>query len=405
MAEPKTLRFLDGARGLAALYVLLFHARWLMWEGFTEGYSAHPALYSLPAKLVAYALLLFYYGHQAVIFFFVLSGFVIHLRYARQFQADIISARFDLIPYLRRRIRRLYPPLLLSLLITFTTDSVGRQLYAPMYNGTTHYVLINNVGSLFDLQRLAGGLTMVPNAPEWGSNIPLWSLRLEWFFYLLYPLFWWIGKRSMWLATAILVTLCGLSLFMGSGGLLTVAQNVFALMLVWWFGVLLAEIYVGRIKIGFSRLAPLGLGLLVLPLTVEPFMTMQSTLRDLLWGVGFSGLLAALFAWRNRGGSLRLLEQLKPLGDMSFTLYVIHFPILFLVSAWLMSRSPDGTLPRSYEWIGAGALLCLAVAYFGHQLVERPFKREPGRNTERYLPERGLHAEPLSGYGRQEKSR
>ena len=35
------LVFLDGLRGLAAFYVLVGHARWLLWEGDTQ-YAAHP---------------------------------------------------------------------------------------------------------------------------------------------------------------------------------------------------------------------------------------------------------------------------------------------------------------------------------------------------------------------------
>ena len=69
-----------------------------------------------------------------------------------------------------------------------------------------------------------------------------------------------------------------------------------------------------------------------------------------VWAAGFAGLIAAGFAWQERGGSLFVLEQLRPLGDCSYTLYVIHVPIVMFISGWLMSRSPTGALLTSFAW-------------------------------------------------------
>ena len=63
------LYFLDGLRGIAALYVMIGHSRWLLWEGFSEGYLKHPDQYHFAGKLMVYFLSLFTYGHEAVLFF------------------------------------------------------------------------------------------------------------------------------------------------------------------------------------------------------------------------------------------------------------------------------------------------------------------------------------------------
>jgi peptidoglycan/LPS O-acetylase OafA/YrhL len=79
------LLFLDGLRGLAAAYVVLGHGRALFWEGFTDGFLKNTYSYTPFEKLQMYFFSLFKFGHEAVLFFFVLSGFVIHLKYASNF--------------------------------------------------------------------------------------------------------------------------------------------------------------------------------------------------------------------------------------------------------------------------------------------------------------------------------
>jgi peptidoglycan/LPS O-acetylase OafA/YrhL len=80
---------------LAAFYVMVGHARWLLWEGYGEGFLKHPESYTFAHKLLVYFFSLFKYGYEAVLFFFVLSGFVIHLRYARKLVANKTEAHFD----------------------------------------------------------------------------------------------------------------------------------------------------------------------------------------------------------------------------------------------------------------------------------------------------------------------
>lgn len=384
-------RFLDGVRGLAALYVLVFHARWLLWEGFAEGFVQHPERYSLPAKAVAYASLAFYYGHQAVILFFVLSGFVIHLRYAKAQVSGIAGAQdqrsfeaFGLRGYLIRRIRRIFPVLIFALAITYGLDTVGRSLGYAVYPGQTRYSLINAVGSEFGAARLLAGLALIPGAPEWGSNLPLWSLRYEWFFYLLYPALWLIRRRSLFVATALILLLCLLTFARGLwawplGGPL---RLTFSLLIIWWFGALLAECYVKAARRILRRVAPLSLLIIPLLFSVEPFIVLDETVRDILWGVAFTGFLAWLlsdYAGAPVRAARRSLERVAWLGSFSYTLYAIHFPILFFLSGFLISRSADGSLPADYPWIIAGSGLCLVVASVAARLVEVPFTAHRAR--------------------------
>lgn len=365
------LRFLDGLRGLAALYVAIGHARWLLWEGYAEGFLRHPQQYSVFGKLLVYASALFRYGHEAVLFFFVLSGFVIHLRYAKQLNLDNRETSFDWRSYVWRRAKRLYPPLIFALALTWALDVYGARLGYPIYFQATPSPLINqNVVVHHDWLTGLGNLAFLMNSyvPAWGTDGPLWSLKFEWWFYMIYPVFWWLSKKSIRVATVLMVGLW-LASFVPALWPASLLREVFSMMLAWWFGVLLADIFAGRLRWSFARLAPL-----ILFITFLPFINLNPIISDILWGLGFTGLIAVCFAFHRKDGLiLSMLGILKPLGDMSYTLYVIHFPILVLISGYVMSRTQNHQMPSHFGWAASGILLCLLVAYLAHWIVEAPF--------------------------------
>jgi peptidoglycan/LPS O-acetylase OafA/YrhL len=371
--KPKTendgLLFLDGLRGLAAFYVMVGHARWLLWEGYSEGFQKHPASYSAINKALMYFFSLFRYGHEAVLFFFVLSGFVIHLRYARRMAEQGMAAKFDWSAFVWRRARRLYPPLLAAMGLALMVDTIGKSGGFAIYSQSTPYPVINtSVVSHLDGVTLLGNLAFVMNTyvPVFGCNGPLWSLKFEWWFYMIYPLFWLLSRRSIALATSLMAGLFAVSYF-PSGWPLRLLHDVFTAMLAWWLGALLADIFAGRLKWRWQWVA-FGAG-------VAGVMAMccAGPLKTIGMGLIFSAVLAGGFLLQERKIRLLWLERLKPLGDMSYTLYVTHFPILVLAGGWLMSRSPKGLLPQHFGWVFAGMAATMLVAYALHFIVERPF--------------------------------
>jgi peptidoglycan/LPS O-acetylase OafA/YrhL len=361
--------FLDGLRGLAAIYIVVFHAYLGLYQGLAV-FSQHPELHYPFASITAYLLLPFYYGRQIVIFFFVISGFVIHYRQAQALQDPASNVRFDLKTYLFRRAKRIYPPLLFALLFTWAVDHAGMRLGFSIYTQEVLPGLIINPPH--DLQTLLGNALFLNTAyvPNFGSNGVLWSLMLEWWFYLLYPLLLWLNRRSIWRALGLVVLLFVIS-FALQPEWLNLAQLVFGSLLAWWIGAVLADVVTGRIAITLWKV---GLAsLLLLPLAPTPFVTvpLPQVIQDVLWAAAFAGVIALLLAWQRRGGSLRPLERISFLGDMSYTLYVIHYPIIIFLTGWYVNQF--GERPITTEWVFIGTAICMLVAWGAHYLVEKPF--------------------------------
>ena len=372
------LIFLDGLRGLASLYVMFSHARNMLWINFAEEYARHPDQYGLSGQLLSAGWFSLYFAHQSVIFFFVLSGFVIHLRYAQAINRAPMTARFDWRGFLFRRFWRIYPILALAMVLTFVLDAIGSSRGYAIYSQSTPYNFINQlVGSDHSLRTFLGNALLWPNTPDWGTNGPLWSLRTEWWFYLFYPLFWWVLRRSMRLATLLVLGLYGLSFIPDlwpPNSVLAGLRLVFASFPTWWIGALLAEVYVrqrNRIFIRISRIVLL-FPLIIIATILMLYWQVPDPLLDLMWACGFAGIIAACFAWRSRRRSLSWLEKLKPLGDMSYSLYALHHPILALMGGWLMAQSATGELPTDANWVLIGSAICLFVGYMVNRFIEKP---------------------------------
>ena len=172
------LRSIDVLRGLAALGVVLFHAT----DGqlFVDRMRSAPWMFvlGLPTSL----------GFSGVYLFFVISGFCIHLAWARQ-RAENRTPVVPFVPFWKRRIRRLYPPYLVALglyLLLLWFQGTGLATTRPVaWDIGLHLVMLHNV----DPQT------------TWSINGVFWTLAIEEQLYLAYFLLLALRKRLGWTAT------------------------------------------------------------------------------------------------------------------------------------------------------------------------------------------------------------
>jgi peptidoglycan/LPS O-acetylase OafA/YrhL len=398
--SPISLSVLDALRGFAALYVMFGHARWLLWIGYQDYVASEGRGVGMLFALASGTLR---YGHQAVLLFFLISGFCIHYRQARMLAAGDDRRRADqpllgVRGYARRRFRRLYPPLVLALGLTALFDTLGSSLNPGFYSGLSPYQTINEalIRSSYSLVTLLGNLLVQATfaVPVFGSNGPLWSLSYEFWFYVLYPVLLPLTARfGPWRMLGIIGVISAVG-FIASHAVSSWVLWVFTYWIVWAGGALITEAHAGRVQIRAPRSLLLGGGLILTALALTlPLSLVGDIASDLLCGAGM-GLLLAWTMLSTQPAVQSVTEVigrwLRPLGTVSYSLYVVHFPWLAFLSAWWLASHEQ--LPKGAELAVPGALSAIVLAVGCWYVVERHFVSD---RAVRVTP----HLEPLEPLG------
>lgn len=330
---------LDAIRGLAAVAVALSHVRMLFFVDYEAVRSKNTAIKCL---YMATGL-----GHSAVIVFFVLSGYFISASVLRTYR----EKRWTWREYIVNRLARLYTVLAPAMLLCALWDNLGIRLFGcnSVYGNSamTHSAPICSkvdattwFGNLFYLQ----GITV----PVYGSNSPLWSLSYEFWYYLLFPaLLFALGGAIPWRQRL------GYALF-AVATLFFIGKGVALNFLIWLMGF---EVFILRpVRILGRGYVTIGaIVLFVLTLIACRFHVFGETIAaDFLLSASFSALLISIVNGREQVLSPIYEKIAVFLSKISYTLYLVHFPILCLLSAILVRRNLwQPNLPH----LGAGLLI------------------------------------------------
>jgi peptidoglycan/LPS O-acetylase OafA/YrhL len=347
-------------RGLAALAVLVYHVRYRFFFDF--GDVPHPGGFAT----AFYALTAF--GHDAVMAFFVLSGYFI--------SASVIRARragkWSWGDYLVNRWTRLSVVLLPGLLLTVFWDRLGLALFpdCPVYSGAPRpwrhdfFPVADRLGA----ETLAGNAAFLQSilVRPYGSNESLWSLSYEFWYYILFPCAWCALVRPASAGRAAV----GLAVF--GAVLWAVGRGIALYFPIWLLGVavgLLPPVPAFRRAYGPAAVAAaVGLycGLVVFTHTARfKALAGPSVLTaDYTTALAFATLLYALFhdTSLRREGAYALAAG--ALAGCSYTLYVVHLPLLIFVRAALVPDTP-WTPDPVHAALGAAVVAACAVYAWG----------------------------------------
>jgi len=382
MHQSKSLQLgrveaIDALRGLAAVSVLLFHAREILWIGGSETLRRHGFSFD-PFVLVSYLTLPFRYGYLGVTLFFVLSGYCIHRRGALQL-ARSKDSKLDIKTFAKRRLFRIYPTYAAALILTFVLDLflTGRPGMAAF--GKQDHSWTTMIYSLLSLQGYV--------SPSFGSNYVFWTLAMEIHLYAAYPLLYYISSRLGARAALATAFICGIG-FIFLDGLFGIESKLpyrlvrGPVFLPYWFtwaiGFYLAEVEAGR-----AKKPSVGCFYCCCPgrncgwIALNCFQARSG--RRIMLGPGLWRfcILESVQQWQPGLGRF-LGRPLAFIGVFSYSLYATHVPLLYLFRS-IFSNS--GTKFPTIVPVFAGIFSTLLLSWVFFQLIERwTLRWPPGRD-------------------------
>lgn len=352
-------QILDGLRGVAALTVVAFHifepnAK----KGMLDQFINH--------------------GYLAVDFFFLLSGFVISYAYDDRWKTMSLKGFF------KRRIYRLQPMIVMGMLIGAVCFYLGDSPKWPLI----HTVPIWQV-----LLVMLVGSTLLPLPPAWDIrgwqemhplNGPAWSLFYEYVANILYAL----GLNKIPKAGLIILTA------LAGGYLLIYSLNSPSGDLMGGWTLNLEQLHIGFTRLIFPFLAGLLLARSVKIHSKGNTFLVSSMLLFAILAVPRLGGETAM--WMNGlyesvviilifpfiiylGASGEIVNEnvrkiCSFLGNISYPIYITHFPFIYAYSAWL-SRNPGAAPPTNIMYGIATFITSVLIGFLTFKYYDVPVRK------------------------------
>ena len=378
--------FLNGIRGISSLYVVFHH---LIADGI-------PTLLATPRYLIFLR-----FGHEAVVFFIVLSGFVLTLPLV-----NLAEKKFPdgLVGFIKRRARRILPAYFVALLFLPIFFLLVELLKATTSEGMN----LTRIKELFLSTNMLSHLLLLQNLKsEWISapeyNLVLWSMSTEWWIYfifalLLVPIWRKIGIFAALLFSILLglvpmgLHILGYKSLLGSPHLLgSFGLGMFTAVLIGRQD--LAENYKLWHKrflwiAGLTIVAYLLIVISAPGLREDPY---YAAITDLLLSVACAAIIFTLAPIKQKihnpgrltGFSLKALES-RPalfLGKISYSLYLTHLVFYAAIGITLNLEPVKKMVQLSIDpvWVKLFIVIPLLVltAYIFYLFFEKPFLNNP----------------------------
>jgi peptidoglycan/LPS O-acetylase OafA/YrhL len=341
---------IDLLRAIAALAVTALHA---------THHGTWPNMHG-PHDTTYYLLLPISFGGAGVYLFFVISGFCIHLRWAKATASGKVP-RNDFVAFWKRRLRRLYPAYVVALAVG-TAIAIHEGLSGVRFAGDVgmHVVLLHNLhpDTLYSI------------------NPVFWTLAIEEQLYMLYFLLLWLRRRYNWgtiLAFCVGVRLAWQAFAWVAAKrdiTLVVSESAQSTWFIWVMGALSVEHFFGLVKLPrWTRSLPLAalVGVATASLSyADHFYSKGSlhlaalTFEQPGWALASFITLNAVVAREPWLAARRRHWAIAPwlwIGLASYSLYLFHMYVLKQLDVWY----------------GVGVIASVGVAALAFLLLERPF--------------------------------
>lgn len=360
---------LDGLRGVAAILVLIYH----IFEGFAFAESTNGEGSGLITTLN--------HGHIAVDFFFILSGFVISYAY------DDRWGKMSLGGFFKRRLIRLQPMLIMGAVVGMISFLLtGCQQWSGEVTPIS-WVMIALLLTIFMVPALPGlPYEVRGNSEMFPLNGPMWSLFFEYIGNILYAL---VIRRLSTKLLAVLTAILGVLhawIFVGdlsgydSVGIgwtidtINFWGGLVRMLFPFTMGMLLARTFKPREVKGAFWIC----SAMLIAVFAVPYIAKSGTISlNSLYEVVCIAVIFPFIVWLGacgKGGDNYTGRINNFLGELSYPLYIVHYPIMYIFYKWLIEN-------RCYtlgDTLGLSALVVLssvALAYACLKLYDEPVRR------------------------------
>lgn len=364
---------LDGLRGAAALMVVWYH----VFEGFAFAQGT--------------GIETFNHGHIGVDFFFMLSGFVISYAYDDRWQTPG-QKRLTLTDFFKRRLIRLHPMIIIGAIIGLTTFMIQGGVKWDGTETPVQWVMVALLMGMLLLPAYPGaGYDVRGNGEMYSLNGPSWSLFFEYLGNIMYALF---IRRLSNKALACLVAVTGALWawfavgnvsgydMLGVGWTLD-GTNFFGGLLRMTFpftlGMLLARNFKPvRVPGIFWLSIAVMFGLFSVPyIPADLCPCLQGISLNSAYELACIVLVFPVIVWLAASGSMTTnlsSKVCKFLGDISYPLYIVHYPVMYLFYSWLIENKMY-TLGETWQVVVLVFSVNITLAYACLKLYDEPVRR------------------------------
>lgn len=372
------------------MYVVAHHAV-LQYYDFTVHLFQSPSTFNFFKRLLITG---FYHGYQAVILFIVLSGFSLMLSVTKNNYSIKGGFKF----FLKRRIIRIIPPYLFAMLFSmlliwlFVGNKTGMHWDSSIpvnYKDVIYHVLL--IHDFFSSVRNH-------------INNSFWSISVEFRIYLFFPILVWIWRKygaTLAIFTSLSISIIGSLLLVLINGynpdIDTNSPGVSPYIVLFTLGMLAADLsfsnsdtaqLVRKHYLKFSSIKIVS-GIIIYWLLCAVMLhffksnnvyietaLLGSNLLNFTFGIFFSFLLFACAVSAEKDNLLIRILNWRPLifiGTFSYSLYLIHAPILAFISEYMLTPLNLSKDLSTILLVTIGTPIIIAVSYLFFLICERPF--------------------------------
>lgn len=381
----KRYELLDGLRGVAALMVIIYHC-----------YECFPA----DTWIIGH-------GYLAVDFFFILSGFVVGYAYDDRWRSASSEKGMTLGGFFKRRLIRLHPMVVFGVVLGLITFLIGGGMNWAGGKVATSAIMIAVLLHLFMIPEAPGAASDVRgNAEMFPLNGPHWSLFFEYIGNVIYALaLRRLSTRALAVVTSVLAaafSVFAVSDVVGYGNIgvgwtlegWNFWGGMLRMLVPFSIGQLLCRLMHGdaaqRRDPAYEpvlRPAKLRGAFWICTLLIVVFLAMPSlggerTWINCLYELACVLLVFPVVVWTGASGATTDSASsgiCKFLGEISYPLYAVHYPTMYLFYAYIGFPETWRTPGECWPWMVALVAGNVILAFAALKLYDEPLRRRLAR--------------------------